>query len=154
MELLSSSFEHGGLIPKQHTCDAEDIHPALQFVGVPRDAKSLVLLLEDLDVPAEIREDGVWNHWLVFNIPPSISGLDRGEAVQGVQGVGTSGHRGYQGPCPPDGTHRYYFRLYALGVELDLPAGSTREKVAAAMSGHILDQAELMGSYGRPELSL
>ena len=105
--------------------------------------------MDDPDVPKHLRPDGMWDHWVVFNIPPNRTSLDEGEEPSGVRGIGTGQNLDYYGPCPPDREHRYYFRLYALDTELDLPEGATKKEVESAMEGHILEQAVLMGRYER-----
>jgi Raf kinase inhibitor-like YbhB/YbcL family protein len=149
MELSSTAFGHGEKIPSKFTCDGENINPPLSFSGVPAEAKSLALIMDDPDVPKNLRPDGMWDHWVVFNIPPSLASLDEGEEPSGVQGMGTGQNLDYYGPCPPDREHRYYFKLYALDSELDLLEGATKKEVESAMAGHILEQAVLMGRYER-----
>jgi Raf kinase inhibitor-like YbhB/YbcL family protein len=105
--------------------------------------------MEDPDVPKNLREDGMWDHWVVFNIPPEVREIQEGTEPQGIGGVGTNGELGYFGPCPPDREHRYFFKLFALDTQLDLPEKSTKSKVENAMEGHILEQTELMGRYER-----
>ena len=149
MQLTSPAFENGGVIPERYTCDGENISPELRISGVPEGAKTLALIMEDPDVPTNVREDGMWNHWVVFNIPPEISVIAEGEEPAGVRGVTTSGALRYGGPCPPDREHRYFFYLYALDTALNLSEGTTKEEVLAAMEGHVLAKAELMGRYDR-----
>lgn len=150
MRLTSSVFENGGIIPARYTCDGENISPPLWLEAVPAAAKSLVLIMEDPDVPRQRRADGMWDHWVVFNMPPATAGIPEGEKPPGVLGTGTGGVTGYQGPCPPDREHRYFFKLLALDIGLDLPAGVTKRAVEQAMAGRVLVQAELMGRYKRP----
>ncbi len=150
LKLTSSAFNEGDLIPKLYTCDGKDISPPLAWTGVPGSAKSLALICDDPDAPA-----GVWDHWVLFDLPVSATGLP--EAVQkvetpplgGRQGRNSWGKVGYGGPCPPSGTHRYIFKLYALDMELNLKAGVGKEDVEKAMEGHILAQTQLMGKYKR-----
>lgn len=149
MQLTSLVFENGGTIPSEYTCDGENISPELRIANVPGGAKSLVLIMEDPDVPKFVREDGMWNHWVVFNIPPNTVFIPRGEEPEGVQGLTTSNKLGYGGPCPPDKEHRYFFMLYALDKELDEQEGATKETVRKAMKHHILAKAELLGRYER-----
>ena len=149
MKLASSAFEHEGKIPSKYTCDDANTNPPLTISDVPSGAKSLVLIMDDPDVPKHLREDGMWDHWVVFNISPTLRDIKEGEEPAGTPGVGTSGNLDYFGPCPPDREHRYYFKLYALDTELDLPEKSTKAQVEKAMEGHILEQAELMGRYER-----
>ena len=149
MKITSPAFQHEGLIPSKYTCDAENVNPALEFFDVPENTKSLVLIMEDPDVPKSIRPDGMWNHWVVFNIPADTKGVNENEEPKGIAGITTSNKLKYGGPCPPDREHRYYFKLYALDTMLDLPQSSTKEQVLAAMQGHILGEAVLMGKYQR-----
>lgn len=150
MKLESSAFKHEGAIPSKYTCDGENISPPLKISDATEGAKSLVLIMDDPDVPKSIRPDGMWDHWLVWNIPPETTEILEGQEPQGTIGKNTGGKFGYQGPCPPDREHRYFFKLYALGTTLDLsPATTTKKDLEAAMEGHILDQAELMGRYNR-----
>ena len=150
MKLESSTFENNGLIPPKYTCDGENISSPLQISGVPEDAKSLVLIMDDPDVPKDIRPDGMWDHWLVWNIPPATTEIPEGQEPAGVVGKNTGGSFGYRGPCPPDREHRYFFKLYTLNVMLDLsPETTTKSDLEAAMQNHILSQAELMGRYNR-----
>ena len=149
MKITSSAFGHEEKIPSKYTCDGDNINPPLSFSGIPADAKGLALIMDDPDVPKHLRPDGMWDHWVVFNIPPNLASLDEGEEPSGVRGIGTGQNLDYYGPCPPDREHRYYFRLYALDTELDLPEGATKKEVESAMEGHILEQAVLMGRYER-----
>ena len=150
MRLESSTFEHEGSIPAKYTCDGENISPPLKISDVSEGAKSLVLIMDDPDVPKNLRPDGVWDHWLTWNIPPETSEIPEGQNPQGVVGKNTGGSFGYRGPCPPDREHRYFFKLYALDTTLDLPADTTtKADLEKAMEGHILSQAELMGRYNR-----
>ncbi len=150
MKLGSIVFEHNGLIPAKYTCDGENINPPLRMSEAPEGAKSLVLIMDDPDVPKSIRPDGVWDHWLVWNIPPETTEIPEGKEPAGVVGKNTGGSFGYRGPCPPDREHRYFFKLYALNTTLNLSADITvKANLEAAMQGHILGQAELMGRYNR-----
>ncbi|MBW2040217.1 MAG: YbhB/YbcL family Raf kinase inhibitor-like protein [Deltaproteobacteria bacterium] len=149
MKLTSSAFQHGGKVPVKYTCDGENINPPLTISDVPSGTKSLVLIMDDLDVPKYLRADGMWDHWVVFNIPASLSDIKEGEEPDGTHGIGTSGNLKYNGPCPPDREHRYFFKLYALDTELDLTEKATKKQVEKAMEGHILAETELMGRYER-----
>jgi hypothetical protein len=149
MQLTSPAFEQEGKIPSKHTCDGENVNPPLEIADVPDGAKSLVLIMDDPDVPRNLREDGMWDHWVVFNIPADVRQVKEGEEPPGTHGVGTGGNEDYYGPCPPDREHRYFFKLYALDAELDLPAKASKAQVEEAMKGHILEQTELMGKYER-----
>ncbi len=150
MKLESKAFKAGGAIPAVHTCDGPDTSPDLVWSDPPEDTASFALICDDPDAPAK-----TWVHWLAWNIPAGARRLAEGiqrlpELPDGTrQGSNDSRRLGYGGPCPPSGTHRYYFRLYALDRELDLPAGSAREALEQAMAGHIRAEAALMGTYRR-----
>lgn len=149
-ELSSTAFSQGSEIPTQFSCDGEDISPPLQWSQPPAGAVALALIMDDPDAPA-----GTWDHWLLFNLSAEAGGLDPGvEPLErlpngSVHGANSWGRIGYGGPCPPSGTHRYFFKLYALDQPLDLPVGANKAEVLAAMEGHVLEQAELMGTYER-----
>lgn len=149
MLLTSSAFQQGGEIPSKFTCDDKNINPHLRISGVPSGAKSLVLIVDDPDVPVAVRKDRMWVHWVVFNIPPTVHEIAEHSRPPGTQGKNTGGTLEYQGPCPPDREHRYFFKLYALDNMLSLKEGATKEEVEKAMAGHILTQTELMGRYER-----
>jgi Raf kinase inhibitor-like YbhB/YbcL family protein len=149
MKLTSTAFKNGGKIPSKHTCDGPNINPPLNIADVPSGAKSLVLVMDDPDVPKNLRKDGMWDHWVVFNIPVTVQEIKEGEEPKGVHGIGTSQNLKYNGPCPPDREHRYFFKVYALDMELDLPQKATKKQVEKAMEGHILEKTELMGRYER-----
>ncbi len=149
MKLISKAFLYGGDIPSKYTCDGDNVNPPLVISEVPKEAQSLVLLMDDPDVPPTVREDGMWDHWVVFNIPPDISEIPEGEEPKGTPGLGTAGNTGYYGPCPPDREHRYFLKLYALDRMLDLPEKSDKLTVEKEMTGHVLEQAVLMGKYDR-----
>jgi hypothetical protein len=144
MKITSSAFEHEGKMPSKYTCDGENVSPPLEFVDVPEDAKSLALVMDDPDAPA-----GTFDHWLTWNIPANAKSIGEGKEPEGVQGTTDFGGKGYGGPCPPSGEHRYFFKLYALDTELDLPEGSSKEDLEKSMEGHIVEQAVLMGKYSR-----
>jgi Raf kinase inhibitor-like YbhB/YbcL family protein len=153
LTLTSPAFSHGSSIPSQYTCDGANISVPLQWGGAPKGTETFVIVCEDPDVPHTLRADGMWDHWVLFNILASATGLP--ENVKNLpagtlQGMNTSKKLGYTGPCPPDRQHRYFFKLYALDTTLNLPEGATKAQVNAAMQGHILDQTELMGVYNRP----
>jgi hypothetical protein len=152
MQLTSSAFDPGGKIPSQYTCDGANINPPLAIADVPAAAKSLVLIMDDPDVPKHLRADGMWDHWIVFNLPASLRQILAGEEPDGIHGLGTSKNLNYYGPCPPDREHRYFFKLYALDSVLGLAEGVSKPQVEAAMAGHVLVQAELMGRYERQSL--
>ena len=149
MKLSSSAFAESGKIPSKYTCDGDNINPPLEISDVPSTTKSLALIMEDPDVPRDLRPDGMWDHWIVFNIPPGTAEIPEGQEPPGTHGAGTSGNQNYFGPCPPDREHRYFFRLFALDSELDLQEKATKPELEKAMEGHILEKAELMGRYER-----
>ncbi len=136
----SKAFEHNGLIPQEYTCDGEGINPPLHFSGVPEGTVSLALIVDDPDAPG-----GRYDHWLVWNIPPGTE--IPGGRRPGISGSNSDGRTGYHPPCPPDGEHRYFFYVYALDTLLHLQAGAGRSELEAAIQGHILANAELMGRY-------
>jgi Raf kinase inhibitor-like YbhB/YbcL family protein len=147
MKITSSAFESGGNIPSKFTCDGADSNPRLRLEDAPAAAKSLILIVDDPDAPS-----GLFSHWLVWNIDPKTTEIAEGGALStGTQGKNDFGKSGYGGPCPPSGTHRYYFKIFALDVELNLPAGSKRAQLDTAMKGHVIGQGELMGRYSRPK---
>lgn len=144
MKITSSAFQEGGNIPSKFTCDGGDTSPPLQIAELPSGAKSLALVVDDPDAPG-----GLFTHWIVWNISPQTNTIAEGSAPKGVHGTNDFGKSGYGGPCPPSGTHRYYFRIFALDRELDLPPGTKRSQLDAAMKGHVVAQGELMGRYSR-----
>jgi len=149
MKLSSQAFGPGESIPSQYTCDGANTHPPLSFEAVPPEAKSLALIMDDPDVPKDLMPEGVFDHWVVFNIPPKTAGVAEGSEIQGTYGSNSSGQQAYAGPCPPDREHRYFFRLYALDTQLALKKGASKHDVLSAIEGHIIGQAELMGRYER-----
>ncbi len=145
MKISSPAFENNQFIPVKYTCDGEDINPPLQIENVPQGTKSLVLIVDDPDAPM-----GVWSHWVLFNINPSVQFIDENSSPEGaVEGLNDFKKHSYGGPCPPSGTHHYYFRLYALDTTLDLSSEASREDVLKAIKDHILGSAELIGLYQR-----
>lgn len=148
--IASGAFEEGELIPKQYTCDSMNISPPLTFSGIPDSARSLALICDDPDAPM-----GTWVHWVLYNLPPDTAALP--ENIPGTdslsgdirQGISDFGRYGYGGPCPPGGTHRYYFKLYALDTLLDLEGKVSKSDLEEAMKGHILAEAQLIGKYSR-----
>jgi hypothetical protein len=138
------------MIPRRYTCDGEDVSPPLAWSGVPAAAQSLALVCDDPDAPV-----GTWIHWLLYNIPADASSLpeavapDSTLASGAVNGKNSWGRLGYGGPCPPGGTHRYFFTLYALDSRLSLESGATEAQLQQAMEGHILAEGQLMGRYQR-----
>jgi len=149
MKLTSNAFNDGDTIPRRYTCDGANVSPPLTISDIPAGTKSLVLILEDRDVPRYIREDQMWDHWIVFNIPPDTTQIREGNEPAGQHGVGTGHNLNYYGPCPPDAEHRYFFKLYALDSLLTLAEKPTKKQVEAAMEEHVLAKTELMGVYGR-----
>ncbi|MCG8431435.1 MAG: YbhB/YbcL family Raf kinase inhibitor-like protein [Candidatus Omnitrophica bacterium] len=141
MQITSPEFAHNESIPGLFTCQGDDVNPALEISGVPEDARTLVLIMDDPDAPGV-----TWDHWIVWNIPAGTVGIEQ-DSVPGEQGRNSWGRRDYGGPCPPSGTHRYFFKLYALDTELSLSAGASKQELEQAMQGHILAQAELIGLY-------
>lgn len=147
MKLSSNIFKEGGIIPSIYSCEGKSINPPLEISGVPQNAKSLVLIMDDPDVPKTLRADGMFDHWIIYNIPPRTTELKEHAAPPGIQGKNTAGKNGYFPPCPPDREHRYFFKLYALDTLLDLPSGATKKEVEKAMHGHIISECQLMGRY-------
>jgi Raf kinase inhibitor-like YbhB/YbcL family protein len=155
IHLQSRSFREGAAIPKAHMCDGADSSPPLDWSGVPETARSLALIVEDPDAPG-----GTFTHWVLFNLPPDLAGLEEALAADGEVSVSRTGAKGrqgkndfgkvgYGGPCPPSGTHRYYFDLYALDHRPELESGATRRELLEAMKGHVVAQGRLMGRYSR-----
>lgn len=145
MTISSPEFTDKGKMPSKYTCDGEDINPPLIFGNVPEDTQSLALIVDDPDAPGK-----TWLHWIVFNIPPHTSHISEDSVPVGAdEAVTDFGHKGYGGPCPPTGIHRYNFKLYALDTTLDVTEDITKEEIEHAMEGHILDKAELTGLYSR-----
>ena len=148
--LTSTAFAHQEAIPTLYTCDGEDRSPPLRWSEPPASTKSLTLICEDPDAPV-----GTWIHWVIYDLPPDLRTLSEGippdehPTVGGTHGKNSWRRLGYGGPCPPRGKHRYFFRLSALDTTLDLKPGASVEQVRKAMEGHILAQAELMGTYTR-----
>ena len=150
LQITSHAFNHQERIPTKFTCDGENISPALHFVGVPENAKSLVLIMDDPDVPKNLRPDGMYVHWVLWNIDPKTESIaENSVPVGAVNGTTSADRPGYRGPCPPDREHRYFFKLYALDTMLALEASSTKSHLEEAIRGHILTQAELIGLYDR-----
>ena len=148
--ISSSAFAEGGMIPAKYTCDGQDVSPPLAISGIPEQAKSLALISDDPDAPR-----GTWVHWVLYNLPPDTKGLP--ENIPGDEklkdgarhGVTDFGSFGYGGPSPPGGTHRYFFKVYALDIMLDLSGKVKKADVEAAMKGHVLAEGQLMGKYKR-----
>ncbi len=151
LQIASTAFTEGAPIPAKYTCDGRDVSPPLMWSGAPEGMRSFALIADDPDAPA-----GTWVHWVLYNLPASTTELPEGvppaETVAGGgrQGRNDFGRLGYGGPCPPRGRpHRYFFKLYALDTELNLPARATKQEVERAMRGHILADGQLMGTYQR-----
>lgn len=140
MRLTSSAFAHNTMIPRKYTCQGEDVNPPLVISGLPDTTVTLALINDDPDAPG-----GTWDHWIVWDIPPAAAIAEN--SVPGVQGKNSGGGIDYEGPCPPSGTHRYFFKLYALDTKLSLKEGARKSEVLKAMQGHILGQTELVGLY-------
>ena len=150
MQITSTAFAHSEMIPDRYTCKGNDISPPLEWENAPEGSRSFALIFDDPDAPM-----GTWVHWVVYDLPagcnklpedvPEVNPISGG----GVQGTNSWGRIGYGGPCPPSGTHRYFFRLYALDTVLGLEEGATKAQVLKAMEGHILDECELMGRYAK-----
>lgn len=152
LSLSSSAFENKGKIPSKYTCDASQISPPLTISGVPVGTKSLAIVMEDPDVPKQLKADGTFLHWLLYNIPADTLEIAEGKPV-GVIGNNGSGKAGYAGPCPPPqyepSEHRYVFTLYALDAELALKPGATKDAMLKSMEGHVRATAQLIGTYKR-----
>lgn len=150
MSLTSTAFAAGESIPPKYTCDGENVSPSLQWEQPPAGTQSLALIMDDPDAPS-----GTFVHWVYYDLPPALRALPEGvpagekPSQGGMNGNNGAGRSGYTGPCPPSGTHRYFFRLYALDTKLDAAPGLTKDKLLQAMEGHVLAQAELMGVYSR-----
>jgi hypothetical protein len=145
MSISSPAFENNGTVPQKYTCDGSDINPPLKITGIPSSAKSMALIVDDPDAPA-----GIWVHWLVWNIDPGTPEIKENSVPSGaVQGLNDFRKKDYGGPCPPSGTHRYFFKLYALDKRLDLKSGASKADLEKTMAGHIVGQAELVGLYSR-----
>lgn len=154
IKLKTTVFSDGASIPARYTCDGGDISPPLSWSGVPEKAASLALVCDDPDAPM-----GTWTHWLVYNLEPTVASLPEGlpasddlalpNAKPAIQGKNDFGKPGYGGPCPPSGTHRYVFRLYALDAPLKLVAGATKAQLMGEIKGHVVAEGRLIGKYSR-----
>jgi Raf kinase inhibitor-like YbhB/YbcL family protein len=147
-KLTSDAFATGQSIPAKYSCIGKNISPALAWTEPPAGTQAFALIVDDPDAPM-----GTWVHWVLFNIPAATRSLAEGLSVKGdgniVAGKNSSGRLSYDGPCPPSGTHRYFFKLYALDTTLSLQSGVTKDQLLKAMNGHILAQAELMGTFSK-----
>lgn len=149
--VTSPAFTQGSPIPSKYTCDGQDVSPPLRWGGVPQGARGLALISDDPDAPR-----GTWVHWVMYSIPTSVAELPEGVPAEDTtpqgarQGVNDSRKVGYSGPCPPRGSpHRYFFKLYALDIELDLSPGATKQDLLRAMEGHVIAEGQLIGTYQR-----
>ena len=152
LNIASPAFTQDGRIPSRHTCDGENLSPALEWSGVPAGTKSLALIVDDPDAPDPAAPKMTWVHWVLYNIPPGEKGLKEGIAKLpdgALQGCNDWKRAGYGGPCPPIGNHRYFFRLYALDTVLDDLANPTKAKLEKSLQGHVIAHAELVGLYQR-----
>jgi Raf kinase inhibitor-like YbhB/YbcL family protein len=153
LTLTSTAFANDGEIPERFTCDGEDVSPPLTWSGVPETAKSLALIVDDPDAPDPAAPRMTWVHWLLYNLPPASTGLAEGAARElppgTLQGLNDWKRTGYGGPCPPVGRHRYFHKLFALDIVLPDLRSPTKAKLEAALRGHVIAQAELMGRYQR-----
>jgi len=143
--IASPAFQEGDVIPAAHTCDGADVSPELVIVGIPEGTQTLTLIVDDPDAPV-----GTWVHWVVWNIAAGTKEIPEASVSPGaIQGTNDFGKQKYGGPCPPSGTHRYFFKLYALDAPLVLKSGATKVQIEEAMKGHVLAQTELIGLYRR-----
>lgn len=154
LQLLSPSFMQKADIPSRHTCDGQNVSPELAWEGVPNACKSLALIVDDPDAPDPAAPQTTWVHWLLYNIPAQVSGIKEGMTTNNLpagtlQGVNDWHKTGYGGPCPPVGQHRYFFKLYALDIQLPDLNKPIKSILERAMQGHVLDQVILMGLYQR-----
>jgi len=150
LKLTSTAFVNGGEIPRKHTCEGQDIPPPLAWTGVPPAAKSLALIVDDPDAPDPAAPKMTWVHWVLYNIPTTAAGLAEGAQhlpAGALEGLNDWKRTGYGGPCPPIGRHRYFHKLYALDVALPDLGRPVKARLEAAMKGHVLAQAELIGAY-------
>jgi Raf kinase inhibitor-like YbhB/YbcL family protein len=140
LTITSPDFVHEGELPSRFTCDGDNANPTLNIQGIPEGTKSLAVIMEDPDVPST-----TFNHWIVWNIPPQETIAEN--SIPGIQGNNSLGKNNYLGPCPPGGTHRYFFKVFALNSMLDIDANGNKNKLESAMQEHILAQGEIMGWY-------
>jgi Raf kinase inhibitor-like YbhB/YbcL family protein len=150
MEIMSPAFAMGGMIPPKYTCKGENVSPPLAWKGLPEGTESIAIITDDPDAPM-----GIWVHWVFYDIPAHVQALgesipqEKKPPVGGIQGENDFRTIGYGGPCPPSGTHRYYFKVYALDTALGLPPGATKKDVVKAMNGHVLGESVLMGKFSK-----
>jgi Raf kinase inhibitor-like YbhB/YbcL family protein len=144
LKITSSAFSNNSFIPQKYSCDGENINPPFEISGVPQNAISLVLIVDDPDAP-----NGTWDHWIKFNILPNVTSINENDESFGISGKGSGGKLTYQGPCPPSGRHHYFFKLYALDTKISLSESATKKDVLKTIDGHILDQTSIVGLYKR-----
>ncbi|MEK7790510.1 MAG: YbhB/YbcL family Raf kinase inhibitor-like protein [Deltaproteobacteria bacterium] len=145
MKLESTAFKHNDRISPKYTCDGDNVNPSLKISDIPQNAKSLALIMDDPDAPM-----GTWVHWTIWNIDPKISSIaENSIPSKSTEGITSFKSVGYGGPCPPSGTHRYFFKLYALDTTLSLQSSSDKKKLEDAMKNHILAETQLIGLYSR-----
>lgn len=143
--LNSPAFQNNSLIPSLYTCDGKNINPPLEINNLPKTAKSWALIVNDPDAPV-----GTWTHWTIWNIEPTVTQISENSSpANAIQGITSFGKPGYGGPCPPSGTHRYFFKAFALDQKIDLPTSSTADNLTQAIKDHIVAQTELIGLYNR-----
>lgn len=148
MQLRSTAFVQGEIIPEQYGYKRNNINPPLTIDDLPQGTQSLALIMDDPDVPEWVRKDRLWVHWVLYNIPPTTTTIEEKFAGKGaIIGKNSGNEASYMGPAPPDREHRYFFKLYALDTMLDLAPGATKGELLEAMAGHILEETELMGRY-------
>ena len=147
LQITSPAFAANGAIPSKYTCDGAGVNPPLAFSGMPAKTQSLVLIMDDPDVPKNLMPSGVFDHWLIWDLPADSKGVAEA-APESKRGLNGMGQPGYTGPCPPDREHRYFFKLYALDTKLTARIAN-KQDLESAMKGHILEQAELIGRYAR-----
>ncbi len=145
MQIKSLAFKDGEYIPSKYTCDGEDINPPLEITDIPQNAKTLALILDDPDAPTK-----TWVHWLIWNIPIDNTSIQEGKPPKNATyGINDFNKLEYGGPCPPSGTHRYFFKAYALDTEIDLKEGATKEQLLEKMEGHIIEFSQIIGVYSK-----
>ena len=142
IKVFSSAFEANGTIPRKYTCNGENINPPLEFEGIPDEAESLVFIVDDPDAPMK-----TFTHWIVWNVEP-VAKIEE-DSIPGIEGINDFRKIGYCGPCPPSGTHRFFFRVYVLDRQLELKAGASRKELESEMIGHIIAEGELMGKSSK-----
>lgn len=144
MNISIDAFQDDLPIPSKYTCDGEDARPVISIADIPENTQSFALIVDDPDAP-----NGTWTHWLVWNIPADTAQIGAALPDDAVQGTTSAGSSDWHGPCPPSGTHRYYWHLYALDTKLDLTGSADAPALRSALEGHVLDQAQYMGTYER-----